>query len=204
MTADANMVDVAFAVQGGPVEREYAAPLREAVAAALPWLDQQPGAGIHPLRGTTLVDGRLCVGARTRLMLRVPQARAGDCAALEGRSLPLREPLLVGRARTRDLLPHRTLYCPLVVTGDDAEEAFLATVQEAVAARRFACQVIVGQAGSRQVAAGPQRGFSVMLHGVSAESSLRAQEEGVGGYRLFGCGLFVPHRSADAVGQWPQ
>jgi len=194
------VVDVAFAVQGGPIEREYAAALHETVAAALPWLEQEPAAGIHPLRGATVVDGLLCVGARTRLILRVPAARAQASFALEGRSLALREPLIVGRAQTRALLPHRTLYCPLVVTGDEAEERFLATVLQEVAARRIACEVIVGRAGSRRVTAGAQRGFSVMLHGVSAESSLRAQEEGVGGYRMFGCGLFVPHRSADAVG----
>jgi CRISPR-associated protein Cas6 len=198
--SDTHMIDLAFTVQGGPIDREYASALREAVAPVLPWLDAEPGAGIHPLRGTTLVDGCLCVGARTRLVLRVPQARVADCAALEGRSLGLREPLLVGHGRTRELLPHRTLYCPLVVTGDEAEEAFLAAVQASVASLQIACQVIVGRAGSRRIAAGARRGFSVMLHGVNAESSLRAQEEGVGEYRMFGCGLFVPHRSADAVG----
>ena len=87
----------------------------------------------------------------------------------------------------------------LVVTGDDTEEDFLATVQRAVARWESGCQVIVGRAGNRRADTGPLVGFSVMLHGVSPAVSLRAQAEGVGGYRKLGCGVFVPHRSADAV-----
>ena len=42
--------------------------------------------------------------------------------------------------------------------------------------------------------------FSMMLHALVPEQSLRLQEQGLGPYRLLGCGLFVPHKSAAAVG----
>jgi hypothetical protein len=43
-------------------------------------------------------------------------------------------------------------------------------------------------------------GFSLMLHGLSVADSLRVQRAGIGPHRLLGCGIFVPHRSAAAVG----
>jgi len=197
---DMPMMDVAFAITGGPVTRDYAAALHAALCRALPWLDDEPDAAVHPLRGVTPVDGRLCVGARSRLVLRVPQPRVEDCIVLAGRWLALDEPLRVGPAQPRSLLPHRTLYSSLVITGDAAEDRFLAAVTQAVSLWSTACQVIVGRAGTCAVDTGSLSGFSVMLHGVSPPTSLRAQTEGLGGYRKFGCGVLIPHRSADAVG----
>ena len=42
--------------------------------------------------------------------------------------------------------------------------------------------------------------FSMMLHALVPEQSLRLQQHGLGPHRLLGCGLFVPHKSAAAVG----
>jgi hypothetical protein len=39
-----------------------------------------------------------------------------------------------------------------------------------------------------------------MLSGLNAAQSLRVLRQGVGPHRLLGCGLFVPHKSAAAVG----
>ena len=42
-------------------------------------------------------------------------------------------------------------------------------------------------------------GFSVLLHGVGPELSLRLQERGLGELRLQGCGIMVPYKSIAAV-----
>jgi CRISPR-associated protein Cas6 len=43
-------------------------------------------------------------------------------------------------------------------------------------------------------------GYSLMLHELSPDDSLRMQAIGLGKERKFGCGIFVPHKSAAAVG----
>jgi CRISPR-associated protein Cas6 len=195
------MIDVVFAAQGGPIPRDYAAPLHAQLAALLPWFDDETRAGIHPLRGTTPHGDALLLGPRTRLTLRVPAERAADCEALQDRALALPQSLRLGAVQEKPLLPYRTLYAALVVTGDADEEPFLAAVRSVMAAWDIVCQVIVGRAGSaRTDATEPQRGFSLMLHGVTPEQSLLVQQDGVGLHRKFGCGLFIPHKSADAVG----
>jgi len=50
---------------------------------------------------------------------------------------------------------------------------------------------------------GGLRGYSLMLDGLSAADSLRLQETGIGRHRRLGCGVFVPHKSAAAVGSPP-
>jgi hypothetical protein len=47
---------------------------------------------------------------------------------------------------------------------------------------------------------GTLRGYSLMLDQLSAEDALSLLEAGLGAHRRLGCGLFVPHKSAAAVG----
>ena len=41
---------------------------------------------------------------------------------------------------------------------------------------------------------------SLMIDGLESSESVRLQQEGLGGGRKFGCGLFLPHKGIDAVG----
>jgi CRISPR-associated protein Cas6 len=195
----APMVDVAFALAGGPVRPDYAAPLHAALRALLPWLDDEPLAAVHPLKRVTQVDGRICLGAHSRLVMRVPETHAALCATLEGRTLDVGEELQVGRSQRRALFAFPTLYSPLVVTGDSTEPDFLATILRTVDRWQGRCEVIVGRAGTRAVETEVLAGFSLMLHGVGPAISMCVQAEGLGSHRKYGCGVFVPHRSADAV-----
>jgi hypothetical protein len=43
-------------------------------------------------------------------------------------------------------------------------------------------------------------GYSLLLDGLSPEHALRVMCTGLGAHHELGCGLFVPHKSAAAVG----
>ena len=45
---------------------------------------------------------------------------------------------------------------------------------------------------------------SLMIADLSKKESLRLQEEGVGERRLYGCGIFLPHKSIDAVNNFKE
>lgn len=195
------MIDLAFPVQGSTLPRDHSRALAAAVEAVLPWLTLEPGAGIHRLK-LAHGSGQTLLSPRTRLVLRVPHGRSGDACALEGRTLDIDgHALRLGRMQPHELLPWGTLYAHLVATPHDDETAFLADVaaelqQQAVAARAIS--------GRHQVTeGGTLRGFSLMLDGLSAAHALQLLQHGVGAHRRLGCGLFVPHRSAAAVGTPP-
>ncbi len=184
-------VDYAYTITGAGVERDYSAGLYEALRALAPWLDEEPLAGVHPLRGLTPAADSLLLGGRSRLLLRVPASRIDACARLQGRSLDLPAPLAIGRANRRELLAHPVLHAKLVVTGAADEASFVTDVD---------CEVIVGRRGELRLGNEAFAGFSLMLHGLPPEHSLIAQAHGIGAHRKYGCGIFVPHKSVAAVG----
>lgn len=192
-------VEVAFALEGERVPPAYRMPLADALLHTLPWLRDTPAAGVHGLNLVRCGDGELRVSPRTRLVLRVPRERAADTLALEGAELALGSGTVrPARPRTRELLSHGTLYAPLVVAEGRDETAFVGHLRATLAGLDVAAEPVCGRWRSDE--GGTLVGCSVMLSGLAPERALRVLQEGVGPHRLLGCGLFVPHRSAAAVG----
>lgn len=194
-----SMLDVAFDVEGEAPARDYRRGLAAALEAALPWLAAEPGAGVHRLN--LAVGGQaVLLSRRTRLTLRVPRARAPEVEALAGRVLAV-DPgqLRLGRPHRRELLPHGTLYAHLVAATGDADEAgFLEAAESELAALGVHCRANCGRRATLE--SGTVHGYSLMLDRLSEADSTRVLEAGLGPYRRLGCGLFVPHKSAAAVG----
>lgn len=195
----ASMVDVGFALDGGTLPRDYRCALADAIERSLPWLAGLPGAGMHRLNFSAGDGPDLLLSRRTLLRLRVPRERAGDAAALAGSDLLVGSRRLhVDSPRERELLPHGTLYAHIVAAEDSDEGAFLNAMQAELALLDVACRPICGR---RQIwEGGLVQGFSLMLDGLTIEDSLRVLESGLGAQRRLGCGMFVAHRSAAAVG----
>lgn len=201
----ATMVDLAFALEGRVLPRDHRELLAAALEAALPWLAETPGAGVHRLNLAHGAGAEALLSLRTKLVLRVPRDRAGDAAALVGTTLDLGgHALRVGALHARELLPWGTLYAHLVATDAGAvpdEAAFLRAVEAELQELGVPCRPICGRL--QQLEAGRVQGYSLMLDGLSAADSLRIQTAGLGSHRRLGCGVFVPHKSAAAVGSPP-
>ena len=197
----ATMIEVAFAVQGDALPRDHRFALAEALERALPWLAGIPAAGVH---GLNLVGGggggEGLLSRRTRLRLRVPRERADAACALAGAELAVAgRRLEVGPAQRRELVQHRTLYAHIVAAGAGDELAFMRSVQDELAGLGVRCRPICGL--RQLLESGRLAGFSLMLDALAPDHSLTVLEAGVGAHRRLGCGLFVGHKSAAAVGE---
>lgn len=191
------MLDVAFDLDGEAPGRDYRGALAAALEAALPWLADEPGAGVHRLN--LAAGAQSLLSRRTRLTLRVPRARAAAAESLSGSVLALAPgSLRLGRAHRRELLAHGTLYAHLVAAGDADERGFLAAAEAELAALGVSCRAICGRHAALE--AGRLLGYSLMLDGLGTADSMRVLEAGLGPHRRLGCGIFVPHKSAAAVG----
>jgi len=198
----ARIIDIAFAVEGDSLPREHRRELAAAIGRTLPWWAALAGAGVHRLNVAAGAGPLALLSNRTRLTLRVPRERAADAAALEGAALQVGPATLNVRApQLRELRPYGTLYAHLVAAddGDEANEmAFLDAVAAELSALGVNCRPICGR---RQVVeGGALQGYSLMLDGLNAAGALRVLESGIGRHRRWGCGVFVPHKSAVAVG----
>lgn len=171
---------------------------------------------LAPMTGDVLSSaGALALlSGRSQLRLRVPRHRVAELQGLNGAQLNLGGHLIAlhGPPTVRELLPHVTLYAHQVVADSDDELAFLATVDADLARQGVRCRRLCGRLQRLHepgppVAGGHDPGlnqnalpaYSLMLDGLSPADSLRMLEQGTGAHRLWGCGVFVPHKSAAAV-----
>jgi len=198
----ATMIDLVFPLEGHSLPRDAAPALRAALQQQMPWLEQAPRAGIHPLKLVPGTDDDALLAQRTRLLLRLPRERFDDAAGLAGRTLQLGgHAVTLGQPHARELLPHRTLYAYAVAAEVDDEIAFMHAMNSELESLAVRSQLICGKRQQHVWPAGALTTFSLMLHGLTASDSLRLQEIGLGRHRLLGCGVFVPHKSAAAVGE---
>jgi CRISPR-associated protein Cas6 len=200
-TPAATRLDVAFPLQGHALPRDHRLALAHSVSELLPWLADDPQAAVHPVK---LVHGSgepALLSSRSRLMLRVARERAAELHWLAGSTLHVAgHQITLGEPQLRELLPHTTLYAHFVDAGGADEAGFLDAIGAELQQLDVSCHRVCGR---EQEWRGPQRplhGFSLMLHGLRAAAALRVLEHGLGAHRLLGCGVFVPHKSAAAVG----
>lgn len=200
MAQAAGMVEVVYTLHGRALPRDHAAALAQALCARLPWLGQAAQAGVHPLRLVSGTGDLALVSARSRLWLRVAAEHVATLLQspvieldVDGHALRLTEP------HPRALVPHGTVYAHRVAASSADEAAFMAMVNATLAAMGVMGQRICGRHQLLGPAAAPRHAFSLMLHDLTPEQSLRVQEVGIGADRLLGYGLFVPHKSAAAV-----
>ena len=200
-TSAAPMVDVVFPVTGRRLLRDHAQALADALCSVLPWLAGEPHAGVHPIKLVPGLDAQALLSNRARLLLRVPRERAAALADLTGQSLEVGgETLVLGTPHARELLAHATLYAYNVASDSADELAFMEAVAEELDALGIRGHRVCGKYHRMAFRRGMLDSFSLMLHGLGAPQALLLQQRGLGGERLLGCGIFVPHKSAAAVG----
>ncbi len=193
-------VDVVFPIDGQTLARDHAQALQQTLCAQLPWLNAEALAGIHPIK---LVPGNAdpaLLSGRARMLLRVGMRRAHELLSLAGIDLDVGgHRVRLGAPHLRELQPHATLYAYKVAADSADEMTLMATLDLELAQLGVAGERVCGKRQQMLVSGRVTNTFSLMLHALPAEQSLRLQHSGLGPHRLLGCGIFVPHKSAAAV-----
>jgi CRISPR-associated protein Cas6 len=195
------VVEAVFPLEGKTLPRDYAQALKNALVERLPWLEEDAGAGIHPLKLVAGTQSVAMLSQRTRLILRVHAHRLDQLKALTGVQLDVAGHALgLGDVHLRPLQPLATLYAYRVAAESADETQFMAAMEAELTALAIAGERVCGKRQSLRRDGQDMTTFSMMLHGLVPEQSLRLQQHGLGPHRLLGCGVFVPHKSAAAVG----
>ncbi|NMM10981.1 MAG: type I-MYXAN CRISPR-associated protein Cas6/Cmx6 [Polaromonas sp.] len=199
-SASGAVTDAVFPIDGKSLPRDHAQALQQALCAQLPWLETDALAGIHPIKLVPGSDEPALLSGRARLLLRVGARRLDALIALPGLDLSVEgHPLHLGVPHRRELQPHATLYAYRVAAESADEMTFMAAMDHELAELAIGGERVCGKHQRMRVSGRVLDTFSLMLHALPADQSLRLQQCGLGPYRLLGCGLFVPHKSAAAV-----
>lgn len=201
-------VDLVFSARGGSIAVDHAYPLYAAlsrVAAAF----HDPNAKIRfaPLTGMRGEPGRLSLNDHSCLRVRLPIDEIRVVLPLAGKALDVAgASIRLGIPSVCPLEPATILQAPLVTFKHGEEpEAFLKTAREKLAGLEIAGKPEVrvfeggprtGEPRRRVIRLKEQKiiGYAMVVSELSAEESIRLQEEGLGGRTRMGCGFFMPVR----------
>ena len=187
------MIDVVFEISGGMLPVAYPFALWGELARLVPQLGDDETIGVIPLRMAESKEGML-LPKRAKLVLRLPQELVDVVSGLAQQQMQVAgSELHLGSCKTRPILHYPTLHAHLV-TGAEDEVAFMAEVESALAAMNVKANLICGQRRTLKDGEREIRGYSLVLHDLTAEGSQRVQYAGLGKERRFGCGIFVPYK----------
>lgn len=194
--------DLQFDLQGRHIPVDHGYALFSALSQLVGWIDGVEGIGLHPVHGAPAGLGAddLVLNRRVKLMLRLPVEHVSAAQSLVGKEFKIgAEDFKIGVLKEKPLMPCSTLYASSVVCNHEDEVEFLAEVREILKSLEIQGGLIPGKRRKINTPDGDVSGYSLMLHDVGLEQSLKIQELGVGQYRKFGCGIFVPHKSIKEV-----
>ncbi len=203
------MIDLSFPLLGPSLPTDHGYELYAAISRLLPALHDGLNCRIAPVRGSYAGDGKLQLDARySRLRVRLAPEAIARVLPLAGKALEVGgHRIRLGVPQVRALVPAPALAARLVTIKGFTEPAdFLAAAR-----RQLDEQGIAGQVGIPLAERGPHEGkprrrvlqikgrkvvgFSLQVAELSADESLRLQENGLGGRGKMGCGFFLPARS---------
>jgi len=200
------VVDAVFAIECRSLPVDHAWALSEAIQTALPWFADEPQAGLHTIHGASSASGwmrpegedaLLQLSRRTKLVLRLPEHRLEDAAALSGRTLDIAGwPMRVGRLSARPLVRIASLFSRGVIFEGAADEAaFVAAALEGLRALGVeTTTMLCGREVTLATPEGTYRTRSLMVTVAAPAQSVELQRHGLGEARKLGCGLFIPHK----------
>lgn len=181
------MVDLSFDLGGGVLPADYRLALWNALLQFAPNLTVDERIGLLPLR-TAEGDEGLLLSKRAKMVLRLPLNLCEHAAALCDQRLEIEQGWLqLGRCKVRSIEPYPTLHAP-VVASDDDEMVFMDMVREQLTQMKIDANLICGMRSEQPA------GYSLVVHDLKPEASVRLQAQGLGGQRGLGCGVFVHYK----------
>ena len=207
-----DVVDLSFSIKCRQIPTTHAYELAQALYQLLPWLEDEPGIGIHQIHGAATgngwerpPDGELMhLSRRAKMHLRVPREKIKHARQISGETLDIGGyPVEVGEATVKLLNPVQTIFSRYVIGPQDVnEEQFIDWMVEELKQRNIRIRKML--CGIGHVISTPDGEIetrSVMIADLDKHTSLRLQETGVGPGRHLGCGIFLPHKGVRAVGE---
>jgi len=207
-----DVVDLFYKISCKQIPTTHAFELAEALYAALPWLKDEPNVGIHQIHGATSgngwerpPDGELIhLSKRSKMSLRVPKHRIDDAMKLTGQVLDIAGcSVEVGPAISKMMHPLPTIFARYVVVPEAMDETrFIQWVADELAKRDIQLhKLLCGISHQLKLPEGEYETRSVMIADLDQQTSVTLQEEGIGPFRHYGCGIFMPQKGIRAVGE---
>lgn len=208
------VTDLSFKIDCKMVPLDHAQELSNAVMEILPWIADEPLAGLHMIHGASTgngwlrpeddtSDGCIYLSRRSRMQIRLPKHRHEDAKALIGKTISLgNHDLTFGEYQIKMLSPLSTLFSRYIILREnETEEQFVGRVSEELKGMGITLRKALCGIGNKfNLAEGPVNTMSIMVADLDPEDAVTLQQKGIGEDQKLGFGLFIPHKGIKAVG----
>ena len=207
-----DIVDVSYAIRCKCLPLEHMDALSQSLFNALPWLEQEPLAGIHPINGAESGNGwerstdpneLIYLSRRQKMTLRLPKERLEAAEKLVGSRIEVAGYTIeIGNSSIKQLSDLPTTFCRgILIENEMDENQFLQWAYDElkkldIPVRKMMAgkeRVITLQSGEKRVTR------SLMVAEMEKAESVRLQQHGLGSGRKLGCGIFLPQKDIKAV-----
>ncbi len=204
-----DVVDLNFAIKCKTLPLNHAWPLSREIQQILPWIKQEPTAGIHQIHVAESNNGwlrpqddeegaLLYPSRRTKLSLRIPGNKIKDAQQLTGKTLDIDgHELTLGKSRKKQLSNASVIFARYVASDEEeTENEFLKRIHNDILdMTNFKVKkMLCGKSHTIDTPNGKLLTRHLMIADLDSEPSIKIQQLGLGDYRELGCGLFLPHK----------
>lgn len=155
----------------------------------------ESGIGVHPITGRQIGDRMLQLMPWSSVCIRTPQEHIGRIVELSGKTVTVGDrQVRLGVPKVKGLAPAPALRSRLVtIKGFMEAELFSEAVRRQLDTLDVSERVLQTNGKRRTIKIRDKEvvGFEVILEGLTAQESITVQENGIGGRRHMGCGVFI-------------
>mgnify|MGYP001411713932 FL=1 len=211
---DSDMAELSFSVNCRELPYDHAYELSSEILNLVPQIKNDNRNSIQTLHGPMSGNGwvrpdseNIPLSKRAKLIMRINKSQIDNIKDIEGKEIKLfGNSLKIGVSKVKNFLIVKDLFCRFVISDNKiSEDDFLEKIQMEL--RNFNVNIKKALCGrSMTINFGQKTVYtrSLMIADLSKEESLKLQEEGVGEKKLYGCGIFLPHKSIDAVNNFKE
>jgi CRISPR-associated protein Cas6 len=188
------VVDLWFSILvGQSLPSDHGYGLYGAICRVLPKMHESDWWGLHTVRGARSGEGLIVLPKQSWLGIRIVADQIVSVLPLAGRQLEVDgHHIGLGSPTIQALAPSPALSARMVTIKDSTElEPFETSVRRQLAELSITNETV--EVGSRKIVTIDGYkivGFSLRVTGLSPGHSIKLQEEGIGGRRRMGCGIF--------------
>lgn len=207
-----DIIDMSFVIKCKCLPLEHMNALSETLFDALPWLENEKTAAIHPIYGAESGNGwvrptdpneLLYFSRRQKMTLRLPKERIDDAEILVGKNLKVLDyDLEIGKYTIKKLSDLPTTFCRRVMTETRmGEDDFLQWAYDELKKINITVnKMLAGMEHIVKLSTNEERiTRSLMIAELKQTESVVLQEQGLGEGRMLGCGIFLPQKGIKAV-----
>lgn len=187
-------IDLSFQIIGKRIKVDHGAMLHGALSNILPFFHNDDSVGVKLIRGRYIGGGYLDISPISNLVLRLPASRIIDYISIAGKTIEIAgDKFRIGVFSSRSLIPSVAVHSHIVTTrnGHD-EKRFKEEITRQLSAMGIRGTFVFGKRRTFQIHGKQIVGYEMIVTELTAEESIKLQEQGLGGRRKMGCGIFEP------------